>query len=135
MQRYRLESWCVLLLVYSLLPRIASPQQEETKPKEKKALITLQVKVANKETGKPIKNADVWVKSVEEGEDFDESGSTNAQGLASLPGVPQGMVLVQVTAKGSHTHSQKYKVSQEQPSISIELEPEHEGEATTMNPS
>lgn len=127
MERGRAKRYYPLLLGLSLLPPLAFPQQEESKPKEKTST-TLHVKVTAKETGKPIKDADVWVKSVDDGKDFDESMPTNAKGVSSLPGVPQGMVLIQVTAKGFLPHSQKFKISEEASSISIDLGPEQKNE-------
>jgi len=48
---------------------------------------------------------------------------TNQQGLAKIPPVPQGQILVQVIAKGYQTFGQTFDVDEEEKTIEIKLNP------------
>ncbi|HEV8334617.1 MAG TPA: carboxypeptidase-like regulatory domain-containing protein [Steroidobacteraceae bacterium] len=112
-------------MILMLLPMDAVAQQEGDKPKkDEKDVTTLHIEVMSKNSHKRVKDAVVWVKSLDDGTDFSETISTDSQGTASLPGVPQGTVLVQITAKNWQPYSHKYKLTKMASKISIELEPE-----------
>lgn len=48
---------------------------------------------------------------------------TNQEGVAKIPDIPQGEILVQVIAKGYQTFGQKFDVSDEQKTIAVQLKP------------
>lgn len=48
---------------------------------------------------------------------------TNQEGVAKIPEIPQGEILVQVIAKGYQTFGQKFDVSDEQKTIAVQLKP------------
>jgi uncharacterized GH25 family protein len=108
----------ILLLALLVLPLTAA---DETK---------LQIVVTN-ERGKPIDNASVIVKFVE-GRSVAKFGAknrkewnlkTNQEGLAKIPGIPEGKVLIQVIAHNYQTFGQTYDVEQEEKIIEIKLNP------------
>ncbi len=48
---------------------------------------------------------------------------TNSDGIARVPPVPQGQILVQVIAKGYQTFGQTYDVNEEEKTIEVKLNP------------
>jgi hypothetical protein len=48
---------------------------------------------------------------------------TNQQGLAKIPPIPQGSILVQVIAKGYQTFGQTFDVGEDQKTIEVKLNP------------
>lgn len=48
---------------------------------------------------------------------------TNQEGVAKIPPVPQGQILVQVIAKGYQTFGQKFDVDEEEKTIQVKLNP------------
>ncbi len=81
--------------------------------------------------GNPVDNASVVVKFVK-GRSKAKLGKkvmtsweqrTNQEGIAKIPPVPQGTILVQVIAKGYQTFGEKFEVEEEQKSIEVKLNP------------
>lgn len=68
------------------------------------ARTNLQVQVTAKKAGsnqgEPVAGAQVFVKSEVQDEDFDETVSTDSEGVARISNVPRGPVLIQVTKQG-----------------------------------
>ena len=82
-------------------------------------------------SGKPIDRASVVVRFVE-GRSIVKLGKkirtnwelrTSQEGLAKIPPIPQGKILVQVIAKGYQTFGQTYDVAEEEKTIEIKLNP------------
>ena len=48
---------------------------------------------------------------------------TNQEGLAKIPPIPQGSILVQVIAKGYQTFGQTFDITEEQKTIEVKLNP------------
>ncbi len=48
---------------------------------------------------------------------------TNQEGVAKVPPVPQGSILVQVIAKGYQTFGQTFDVAEEQKTVDVKLNP------------
>jgi hypothetical protein len=81
--------------------------------------------------GKPIDRAGVIVRFVE-GRSVVKLGKrirttyelrTNQEGLARIPEIPQGKILVQVIAKGYQTFGQTFEVEEPEKTIQINLKP------------
>ncbi len=79
--------------------------------------------------GKPLENADVVVKFVK-GRSAIKLGKkiriswemrTNQDGLAKVPEIPQGTILIQVIAKGYQTFGQTYEVDETEKSIQVKM--------------
>jgi hypothetical protein len=81
--------------------------------------------------GKPVENASVIVKFVK-GRSAAKFGKkirtewelrSNQEGLAKIPPIPQGTILVQIIAKQYQTFGQNFDVDEEQKTIEITLNP------------
>lgn len=90
----------------------------------------IQVVVKNLD-GKPVDRASVIIRFVK-GRSVVKLGKkvttswetrTNQDGLAKVPEMPQGTVLVQVIAKGYQTFGQQYDVDEDDKTIEIKLNP------------
>jgi uncharacterized GH25 family protein len=88
--------------------------------------LTIQVK---SKSGKPVDHASVIVKFVK-GHSVAKFGKkirtewelqTNEEGIAKIPPIPQGTILVQVIAKNYQTFGQNFDVDEEQKTLEITL--------------
>jgi hypothetical protein len=79
--------------------------------------------------GKPVEGASVIVKFVK-GHDLTKLGKkirkdwelrTNQEGLAKIPPIPQGTILVQIIAKDYQTFGKNFDVDEEQKTLDITL--------------
>jgi uncharacterized GH25 family protein len=48
---------------------------------------------------------------------------TNQEGVVSIPPLPQGLIQVQVIAKGYQTYGEKIEVNEEEKTIAVQLKP------------
>jgi hypothetical protein len=90
--------------------------------------LTISVKSPN---GKPVEGASVIVKFVK-GHDLTKLGKkirkewelrTNQEGLAKIPPIPQGTILIQIIAKNFQTFGQNFDVDEEEKTLDITLNP------------
>jgi uncharacterized GH25 family protein len=90
----------------------------------------LRIEVKNVED-KPIDRASVLVRFVE-GRSVAKLGKkmktswelkTNQEGIASIPPIPQGQILVQVIAKGYQTYGEKIDINEDEKTIEVKLKP------------
>jgi hypothetical protein len=90
--------------------------------------LTISVKTPG---GKPVEGASVIVKFVK-GHSITKLGKkirtewelrSNQEGLAKIPPIPQGTILVQIIAKGYQTFGQNFDVDEEQKTLEIALNP------------
>ena len=90
----------------------------------------LRIEVKN-EDGKPVDRASVIVKFVE-GRSIAKLGKkirtswelrTNQDGVASVPPIPQGKILVQIIAKKYQTFGQQFDINEEEKTLEISLKP------------
>lgn len=81
--------------------------------------------------GKPIDRADVVVKFVQ-GRSVVKLGKkirvswemrSNQEGLAKVPEIPQGTILIQVIAKGYQTFGKTFDVNEAEKTLEIKLNP------------
>ncbi len=81
--------------------------------------------------GKPIDRADVVVRFVK-GRSKLKLGRkirttwemrTNQEGIAKVPEIPQGSILIQVIAKGYQTFGQTFDVDEEEKTIEVKMNP------------
>jgi len=91
---------------------------------------TLTIEVKNK-AGKPVEHASVIVKFVK-GHSVAKLGKkvrtewelqTNQEGIAKIPPIPQGTILIQVNAKNYQTFGDNFDVDQDEKTIEITLNP------------
>jgi len=104
------------LLALMVLPLAASDQTK------------LQI-VVTSPTGKPVDNASVIVKFVQ-GRSVSKFGAkikkewdlkTNQEGVAKIPAIPQGKILIQIIAKNYQTFGETYDVQEDEKTIDIKL--------------
>ncbi len=93
-------------------------------------MTNLRIEVKNVR-GKPVERASVVVRFVE-GRSIAKLGKkirtnwelrTNQDGVAKIPPVPQGKILIQVIAKGYQTFGETYDVNEDEKTIEIKLNP------------
>jgi uncharacterized GH25 family protein len=93
--------------------------------------LTIQVRT---KSGKPVDHASVIVKFVQ-GRSVVKFGKkirteweqhTNEEGIAKIPSLPQGTILVQVIAKNYQTFGQNFEVNEDQKTLEITLNPPQE---------
>jgi hypothetical protein len=110
----------VLLALAALaLPVLAGPP-----------MTNLRIEVKN-DSGKPVDRASVVVRFLG-GRSVVKLGKkvrtnwelrTSQEGLAKIPPIPQGKILVQVYAKGYQTFGGTYEVNEEEKTIEVKLNP------------
>lgn len=119
--RYRRLSF---LLILPLALSLTTPLLAE------KEMTELQIEVKNPD-GKPVDRASVIVRFVK-GRSTVKFGKkvttrwelrTNQQGIAKIPPIPQGDILVQVIAKGYQTYGKTHEVEEEEKTIEVKLNP------------
>ncbi len=103
---------------------MALPARAET------PMTRLRVEVKNL-SDKPIERASVVVRFVE-GRSIAKFGKnvitrwemrTNQEGVARIPTIPQGKILIQVIAKGYQTFGKTFDVNEEEKTIEVKLNP------------
>jgi hypothetical protein len=98
-------------------------KEKKEKDKEKKASVcTLRIEVKSGDPAEPVEGADVFVKSEAPDTTFQQAVRTNNRGLANLPGVPRGPVLVQVTARGYQNFGGRFELTQDRETKQVNLE-------------
>jgi hypothetical protein len=109
-----------LLLAAALFASVLAAPAQTTK---------LRIEVRNLE-GKPVDRASVRV--VFEGRSVAKLGKkvrtswelkTNQEGVAAIPPLPQGNILVQVIAKNHQTFGEKFDIKEEEKTIEVKLKP------------
>jgi uncharacterized GH25 family protein len=112
----------VLLAIALMASAFLSPASAQT------TKLRIEVKSPS---GKPVDRASVLVKFVE-GRSIVKLGKkirtswelkTNQDGVASIPPIPQGTILVQVIAKNYQTFGQRYDINEEEKTVEIKLNP------------
>ena len=104
-------------------------QTQPTKKKEEAPSPTnrLTIEVTGGEANKPVENASVYVKTVEQhlikDKKFEVNVKTNQHGVAHVPDAPLGRVLIQIVADGWKTYGRWYDITDPKQVIKIHLEP------------
>ena len=93
-------------------------------------MTTLTIKVKNY-SGKPVEDASITVRFIK-GHSVVKLGKgirrewdlhTNQEGIAKIPPIPQGTILIQVNAKNYQTFGDNFDVDTEQKTVEIKLKP------------
>jgi hypothetical protein len=108
-------------------PSIGASQDPKGKPESPAAAANkLTIEVTGGEESRPIENASVYVKTVEEhlikDKKFEVNVKTNMKGVAHVPDAPTGRILIQVVADGWKTYGHWYDVTDLKQVIKIHLE-------------
>lgn len=112
-----------------LLPVAALHSQDKDKKdkKEVSGTTSLKIEVTGGEKPEGVDNASVYVKYQHErmlakDKTIEMNVKTNREGIARVPSVPRGKVLVQVIAPGWKTFGQWYELSSAEQTIKITLQ-------------
>jgi hypothetical protein len=107
----------------------APAKQDQTPPKKDQAPSPnnrLTVEVTGGDSNKPVENASVYVKTVEEhllkDKKSEVSVKTNPQGVAHVPDSPLGKVLIQVVADGWKPYGHWYEINDPKQVVKVHLE-------------
>ena len=129
MRHFR-SSFVFFALLVPLAAALPLPPRQEAPPPPKNSAPSpanrLAVEVTGGEANKPVENASVYLKTVEEHRFKDKkteiSVKTNQDGVAHIPDVPLGRVLIQVVADGWKSYGHWYDISDPKQTISIHLD-------------
>ena len=98
------------------------PKKEQSPSPENR----IAIEVTGGEANKPVENASVYVKTVEQhlikDKKFEVNVKTNQKGVAHLPDAPLGRVLIQVVAEGWKTYGHWYELTETKQVIKIHLD-------------
>ncbi len=132
----RLLALCCLCLVPWAATRCgaqasASPQAAGQKDQKKKddaeRTTTLKIVVTGGDKNQPVENASVYIRYREarflrKDRQIELNLKTNREGVAQMPDLPRGTVLIQVVAEGWNTFGHYYTLDQDRQTIQIHLE-------------
>jgi len=119
----------VALLLGIVLAAGAAAQDQAPPSKKEQApapgnKITIEVTAGD--ANKPVENASVYVKTVEEhlikDKKFEVNVKTNPEGIAHVPDAPMGKVLIQIVADGWKPYGHWYEITDPKQVIKIHLE-------------
>lgn len=118
-----------LVAVVCMVVAFASAQEKKPAPKNEKDSGTTEfrIEVTGGEKNEPVEGASIYVKYVHErlllkDQKIEMNVKTNREGVAKVPQVPRGKVLVQVIASGWKTFGRWYEATEEQQTIKIKLD-------------
>jgi hypothetical protein len=86
--------------------------------------IGLRIQVQAGTPPKPVQGATVRLVAKGGKTPLERETTTNSKGLAGFEKIPQGKVVIQVTAKDWKTHGKEYAVQKDQAPLMITLEPD-----------
>lgn len=126
-------SWklfAVLGLSVMLLASAAASHQDKQTPPSKETppavIPRLTIEVTGGDGNKPVENASIYLKTVEQHLIKDKKSEvnvkTNHQGIAHIPDVQTGRVLIQVVAEGWKTYGQWQEITNSSQVIKIHLD-------------
>lgn len=120
---------CSLLSIVPVLVRAQDPAKgkEASPPVSQAATPRLTIEVTGGSSNKPVENASVYLKTVEEHSLFKDKKvelnvKTNQQGVAHVPDAPTGRVLIQIVAEGWKSYGHWYDVTDPRQVIKIHLD-------------
>jgi hypothetical protein len=103
-----------------------APKDKDAPPSTQAAIPRMTIEVTGGDTNKPVENASVYVKTLEEHALKDKKTElnvkTNQNGLAHIPGAPTGRVLIQIVADGWKSYGHWYDISDPKQVIKIHLD-------------
>jgi len=104
----------------------ATQDKEQKKEQAPSPNNRLTIEVTAGDANKPVENASVYVKTVEEHRIKDKNSEvnvkTNQEGVAHVPDAPLGKVLIQVVAEGWKPYGHWYDITDPKQVIKVHLE-------------
>jgi hypothetical protein len=130
-QRVRSIVTVVLMLLTVAAASFARQGATSEKPKQQPpapaaATNRLTIEVTGGDDNRPIENASVYLKTVEEhlikDKKLEVNVKTNQKGMAHIPDPPSGKILVQIVADGWKTYGKWFEVTEANQVIKVHLE-------------
>jgi hypothetical protein len=120
----------MVMLGMLALPTAALPHQEQASPSKKEEapspLNRITIEVTGGEANKPVENASVYMKTIEQhmikDKKFEVNVKTNIRGVAHVPDAPMGRVLIQIVADGWKTYGHWHDITDPKQVIKIHLD-------------
>lgn len=127
--RFYLSRFLLAALLFAVAGALPIRAQNNPPPPKNTApspVNRLTVEVTGGDANKPVENASVYVKTVEQHLMKDKKSEvnvkTNQQGIAHIPDIPLGRVLIQVVADGWKTYGHWYDLTEAKQTIQIHLD-------------
>lgn len=126
--RKRVPTGMALALLALLAGPWAALAQDDTKAKQEPPaqVNKLTIEVTGGDANKPVENASVYLKTVEEhmikDKKFEVNVKTNQKGVAHVPEAPLGRVLIQIVAEGWKPYGHWFDITDPKQVIKIHLE-------------
>jgi hypothetical protein len=135
--KWKSRHFCAMLVVGVLACSMNVRAQQEQQPPSQQAPSTkkeqapspvnrLTIEVTGGDENKPVENASVYVKTVEQhlikDKKFEVQVKTNQHGMAHVPDAPLGRVLIQIVADGWKTYGHWYDINDPKQVIKVHLE-------------
>jgi hypothetical protein len=103
------------------------PPKEKQQAESASSQPRMTIEVTGGDTNKPIEDASVYVKTVEEhsimkDKTVELNVKTNQKGVAHIPDAPTGRVLIQVVAEGWKSYGHWYDITDQRQVIKIHLD-------------
>jgi hypothetical protein len=116
-----------LLCAPPVLRAQATGSQSKEKPASAVQINRLTIEVTGGDSNKPVENASVYVKTVEQHTVLKDKKTelnvkTNPLGIAHIPDAPLGRVLIQIVADGWKSYGHWYDITDPKEVIKIHLE-------------
>jgi len=126
----RWNSWTLVLLGGLALATAPCAGQDQSPPSKKDQAPAptnkLTIEVTGGDSNRPVENASVYVKTVEQhlikDKKFEVNVKTNQEGAAHVPDAPLGKVLIQVVADGFKPFGHWYEITDPKQVIKIHLD-------------
>jgi hypothetical protein len=126
----RWRSWTLVLLAGLALATALCAGQDQSPPSKKEQAPApanrLTIEVTGGDSNRPVEDASVYVKTVEQhlikDKKFEVNVKTNQEGVAHVPDAPLGKVLIQVVADGFKPFGHWYEITDPKQVIKIHLD-------------
>ena len=109
--------------IWAQQQQAAPPPQKDQGPSPANRIT---IEVTGGDANKPVENASVYVKTIEQhlikDKKFEVNVKTNQQGVAHVPDAPMGRVLIQVVADGWKSYGHWYDITEPKQVVKIHLE-------------
>ncbi len=130
MKPKRWQIWTMKLLGVMAVTTAVWAQQRQTPPPQADQGPSpenrITIEVTGGDANKPVENASVYLKTVEEhavkDKKFEVNVKTNREGVAHVPDAPMGRVLIQVVADGWKSYGHWYDITEAKQVVKIHLE-------------
>jgi hypothetical protein len=130
MKMERRHLWVMVMVAMLALPTGVLAHQEQAPPSKKEEapspLNRITVEVTGGEANKPVENASVYMKTIEQhmikDKKFEVNVKTNMKGVAHVPDAPMGRVLIQIVADGWKTYGHWHDITDPKQVIKIHLD-------------